>query len=231
MTKIPLDILSDPICPWCYIGKARLERAFAARPNHPFRVFWRPFQLNPDMAADGMDRTAYLHRKFGGAEGAARVYGAIEEAAKAENLPVDFAAIARTPSTLNAHRLLRWALQSDPNAERDAQGEICDGLFEAYFVLGRDISDPAVLSEIAGAAGLDAASIAPRLAGDDGRDDVTNEDAAARKAGVTGAPTFVVNGRHVVPGAQETPFWIGVIDDLTEALAEAERDDDGAARA
>lgn len=218
MKTIPVEILSDPICPWCYIAKARLDRALAARPSHPLRFFWRPFQLNPDMPTDGMDRRAYLERKFGGPDGAARVYGAIEATARDENLPVDFAAIARTPSTLDAHRVIRWAGEADPDAVAELQGALHDRLFLAYFCEARDISDRALLSELAGEIGLDADDVSTRLAGDHDRHAVAAEDGAARRAGVSGAPTFLVNARYVVPGAQDTSFWMRVIDELAEAL-------------
>ncbi|MEL7173899.1 MAG: DsbA family protein, partial [Pseudomonadota bacterium] len=106
---ITLDIISDPICPWCYIGKTRLDRAIAAAGHNPFTPRWRMFRLNPDMPAEGMDRRQYLEAKFGGAEGADRVYGAIADAAKGDGLDVDLGAIQRTPQTLDAHRLIRWA--------------------------------------------------------------------------------------------------------------------------
>ena len=106
---IPLDILSDPICPWCYIGKANLDRALAARPGHPLTIQWHPFQLNPDMPAGGMDRRAYLEAKFGGREAAVQVYGRIADAAEAAGLSIDFAGISRTPNTIDAHRLIHWA--------------------------------------------------------------------------------------------------------------------------
>ena len=212
-SAIALDILSDPICPWCYIGKARLERAMTARPNHPFSIRWRPFQLNPDMAPEGMDRRAYLERKFGGPAGAARVYGAIEEAAASDGLPIDFAAIKRTPNTLDAHRLIGWA-PAGP-----AQNAVVDALFERYFRPGEDIGDKAVLADVAEEAGLERQGIDVLLAGDADLDAVREEDAAARRAGISGVPTFLVNGRHVVPGAQAADLWVRIIDELLESLA------------
>lgn len=210
---ITLDILSDPICPWCYIGKAKLDRALAESPDHPFDIRWRPFQLNPTMPPEGMDRRAYLEAKFGGAEGADRVYGAIEEAAKAAGLTIDFAAIKRTPSTLDAHRLLRWARLEG------AQGAVADGLFRAYFEQGRDISDRAVLAGIAAEAGLDRELVAALLASDADRAEVKTEDEAARGIGVTGAPTFLIGGKYVIQGAQEPDLWRRVIDELHQLQA------------
>ncbi|MEO0914157.1 MAG: DsbA family oxidoreductase, partial [Pseudomonadota bacterium] len=122
-----LDIISDPICPWCYIGKTKLDAALNERPDFRFEIRWRPFQLNPDMPPEGMDRRAYLEQKFGGKEGALRVYGQIADAAEAAGLEIDFAAIKRTPNTIDAHRLIRWA-----EAEA-AQGPVVSQLFDRYF--------------------------------------------------------------------------------------------------
>lgn len=215
---IPLDILSDPICPWCYIGKARLERALAQRPGHPFEITWRPFQLNPDMPPEGMDRVAYLERKFGGPEGAKRVYSSIEETAQAEGLEVRFDLIQRTPSTLNAHRLIRWARPGE------LQNAVVDSLFDAYFHRGVDISTPEALGDIADASGLERAVVLELLSGEADLEAVRHEDQTARAAGVGGVPTFLVNGRHVVPGAQDTALWLKVIDELVAGLDATENE-------
>ncbi|MEO1293562.1 MAG: DsbA family oxidoreductase, partial [Pseudomonadota bacterium] len=149
--SVTLDILSDPICPWCYIGKARLESALgkraAAEAPVALDLQWRPFQLNPEMPADGMDRRAYLEAKFGGKEGAVRVYSAIQSAAEEDGLEIAFDKIERTPNTIDAHRLIRWARIDN------AQNAVVDALFRRYFVEGDDISNPEVLTETAIAAG------------------------------------------------------------------------------
>ena len=106
---VKLDILSDPICPWCLIGKTQLDRALEAAPDHPFEIEWHPFQLNPDMPAGGMDRREYLETKFGGRDQAVAVYARIAEAAEAAGIEIDFARISRTPNTLDAHRMIHWA--------------------------------------------------------------------------------------------------------------------------
>ena len=205
---VTLDILSDPICPWCYIGKAHLDRALGARPDHPFAIAWHPFQLNPDMPKGGMDRRAYLEAKFGGRENAVRVYARIAEAAEAAGLEIDFGAIQRTPSTLDAHRLIHWA------GLEGRQGTVVDRLFKAYFREGRDIGDREVLLSIADGAGLDKAMIGRLMASDADAEDVRARNAHARERGVTGVPTFVVGSRHVVSGAQPLDLWERVIDDL-----------------
>ncbi|RVT84004.1 DsbA family oxidoreductase [Rhodobacteraceae bacterium CCMM004] len=210
---IRLDILSDPICPWCYIGKAHLDRALADRPDHPFAIEWHPFQLNPDMPPEGMDRRAYLEAKFGGRDGAVEVYGRIAEAAEAAGVEIDFAAIARTPNTLDAHRLIHWA------GLEGRQTFVVAALFRAYFREGRDIGDRAVLEGIAEAAGLDRAMVARLLGSDADVEDIRARDAHARTRGVTGVPTFVVGQRHVLPGAQPPDLWRQVIDDLAAETA------------
>ena len=205
---IKLDILSDPICPWCYIGKANLDRALAKHPDHPFEIEWHPFQLNPDMPKEGMDRRAYLEAKFGGKDGAVSVYSRIAEAAQTAGLNVDFGAIQTTPNTINAHRLIHWA------GLEGRQTAVVSRLFKAYFEEGRDIGDRDVLLEIADGVGLDRSMIARLLDSDADVVDIQARDAHARDRGVTGVPTFVVGNRHVVPGAQPPELWAQVIDEL-----------------
>ncbi len=205
MRRIKLDILSDPICPWCLIGKVKLDAALAAHPDHPFDIEWHPRQLNPDMPKGGMDRAEYLELKFGGKAGAIRAYAPIVERAEAMGLGIDFAAITRTPNTLDAHRVIHWA------GLEGRQGAVVAALFAAYFQQGRDIGAQAVLAEIAASAGLDGAMIAELLASDADKDEVHARDAHALKSGVTGVPTFVVGSNHVVTGAQPAALWANVI--------------------
>ncbi len=211
---IKLDILSDPICPWCYIGKSYLDRALEAHPDHPFTIEWHPFQLNPDMPAEGMDRRAYLEAKFGGPEGAKQVYGRIEDTAKAAGLAIDFDAIQRTPNTLDAHRLIHWA------GLEGRQTAVVTRLFKAYFEAGQDIGDTDVLVDIADGVGMDRNMTARLLAGDGDRDDIHARDAHARERGVTGVPTFVIANTHVVPGAQPPELWTQVLDELGQTDVE-----------
>ena len=215
-TAIKLDILSDPICPWCYIGKANLDRALEAHPDHPFQIEWHPFQLNPDMPEGGMDRREYLETKFGGKDQAVQVYSRIADAAEAAGLDIDFGAIARTPNTINAHRLIHWA------GLEGRQTPVVAALFRAYFKDGRDIGDVDVLADIADSVGLDAAMIRKLMAGDSDLEDIRKRDAWAREKGVTGVPTFIVGQQHAVPGAQPPELWARVIGELTEAGEGAE---------
>ncbi|MBL4811850.1 MAG: DsbA family oxidoreductase [Rhodobacteraceae bacterium] len=209
---VRLDIYSDPICPWCYIGKTHLDRALKAAGGTPFEIFWRPFQLNPDMLPEGVGRKAYLEAKFGGPEGAQRIYGAIETAAEAAGVVVNFANIIRTPNTLNAHRLISWA-GAEAGVE-DCQSTVVDALFTAYFIDGRDIGETSVLADIAQAAGMDRAAVAQLLDGDIDLDDIRKADAEARRRGINSVPTFIINQQHAVPGAQPPELWARVIEDI-----------------
>ncbi|MEM7722013.1 MAG: DsbA family oxidoreductase [Pseudomonadota bacterium] len=213
---IKLDIISDPICPWCYIGWSNLTRAMEQRADHPLTVEWHPFQLNPDMPPEGMDRRAYLEHKFGGKEGAMRAYAPVLEHAEAAGLTLHLENIARTPNTINAHRLIHWA------GIEGRQTPTKVALFKAYFVEGRDIGDSVVLADIAEAVGLDRAMIETLLQGDADLDDIRARDAHARERGVTGVPTFILAQQHALSGAQPTELWLNVIDELAEQINAAE---------
>ncbi|MEE8226879.1 MAG: DsbA family oxidoreductase, partial [Kiloniellales bacterium] len=145
-----LDIYSDTICPWCFIGKRRLDRALAERPQPGLTIHWRAFQLNPEMQAEGMDRQLYLQLKFGDAENAERVYAQVRSAGEEEEIPFAFEAMQRTPNTVDSHRLIRFA------ADKGLQNDAVEALFEAYFLRGEDIGQRDVLAAAAAGAGLDA---------------------------------------------------------------------------
>lgn len=212
---IQLDIISDPICPWCYIGKSGLDRALEKNPDHPFRIEWHPFQLNPDMPREGMDRRTYLETKFGGKENAVRVYGQIADAAEAAGLTVNFEGIKRTPNTLDAHRLIHWA------GLEGRQTAVVSKLFKAYFVEGRDIGDAGVLADIAEDAEMSRDMVTRLLASDSDLEDISARDTHARERGVTGVPTFVVANQHVLPGAQPPDLWERVLDELRVKVTES----------
>ncbi|WP_170439070.1 DsbA family oxidoreductase [Ruegeria arenilitoris] len=209
---VKLDILSDPICPWCYIGKTNLDRALASVPDHPFVIEWHPFQLNPDMPEGGMDRREYLERKFGGKEGAVRAYAPVVEHAEKAGLNIDFEAMKRTPNTLDAHRLIHWA------GIEGKQNQVVDALFTAYFVQGRDIGDHEVLADIADSVGMDAAVVLKLLKSDADRDDIRQRDTHSREMGVNSVPTFIVANQHAVPGAQPPELWAQVIGEIMSQL-------------
>ncbi|AYE86385.1 MAG: DsbA family oxidoreductase [Sulfitobacter sp.] len=207
---IKLDIMSDPICPWCYIGKAHLDRALQDHPNHPFAIEWHPFQLNPEMPREGMDRRAYLEGKFGGKEGAVRAYAPVVEHAEKAGLNINFEAMQRTPNTLDAHRLIHWA------GIEGRQTAAVSALFKAYFVEARDIGDAEVLADIADSIEMDAAVVTRLLKSDVDAQDIRDRDAHSRKMGVNSVPTFIIANAHAVPGAQPPELWAQVIADLTK---------------
>ena len=205
-----LDIISDPICPWCYIGKARLDKALAEHPDHTFEIKWRPFQLNPDMPAEGMDRREYLETKFG-KDGAVKAYAVVEQHAKDSGIHIDYAKIQRTPNTIDAHRLIRWA------GIEGKQTDVVTELFKRNFELGEDISDHAVLVDVAKSAGMDGEAIARLLDSDADLAETRAEDRQAREMGVQGVPTFIVAGTYALSGAQPAETWAQVIAELKEA--------------
>jgi len=211
-----IQIISDPICPWCYIGKTRFERALAERPEHGLEISWKPFQLNPEMPPEGMDRREYLERKFGGKGAADQVYGDIQKAAEGDGLDVALDQIKRTPNTMNAHRLIHWA------GIEGLQNEAVAALFVANFKEGKDISDPTLLADIADSVGMDREVTARLLASDADYADTRAEDEKAREMGVQGVPTFLIDGQYVVTGARDTAFWVDLIDEITQIEATTE---------
>lgn len=207
---IQLDIFSDPICPWCYIGKSYLDRALEANPDHPFNIRWLPFMLNPEMPAAGMDRRAYLEGKFGGKQGAVQAYLPVEDHAEKAGLDMHLDQIARTPNTIDAHRLIHWA------GIEGQQTPVVSGLFRAYFVEGRDIGDHEVLADVADMNGMDASVVLRLLASQEDRREIVERDASARGMGINSVPTFIVAGKHAVPGAQPPELWSRVIAELRQ---------------
>jgi predicted DsbA family dithiol-disulfide isomerase len=208
-----LEIVSDVVCPWCYIGLAQLERALAEA-GDPFAVRWRPFQLNPDMPEAGMDHRAYYAAKFG-EERAEAIRARVTEAAAAAGVRIDFARIRRAPNTLDAHRVLHWAEAAG------AQHALARILFRRYFQGGEDLGDRAVLVDAAGEAGLERDAIDRLLAGDADRDAVRAAAQAAAEMGVTGVPTFILGGRYALSGAQPAEVWIRLIGEIDAAARQA----------
>ena len=206
-----IDVISDTVCPWCFIGKRRLERALARRPALEPTVIWHPFQLNPDMPEGGRERREYLRSKFGGAEAAARIYAAIGAAGADLGIDFDFDAIAVTPNTVDSHRLIRWA------GDEGKQDAMVETLFRGYFIDGADIGDRRVLAAAAAGCGMDGAAIGARLAGDSDRAAVVSAAARASAQGVSGVPCFIVEGKYVVSGAQDPDRFVTLFDALAAA--------------
>ncbi len=211
---IKLKIYSDPVCPWCYIGKARLDSALRTTGFDQFKVSWAPFQLNPQMPQSGMNRTDYLRHKFNGDKGAARAYRPVHDAAAECGLHIRLDRIKIMPNSLNAHRLIRWA-------EIDGQdvSKTVAALFEAFFVEGRNIGDEKVLLDIAEACGGNRKQTMIRLGSDDAKAYVTASDRQTRSANVTGVPLFVIADQFKVYGAQPINVWMKLIDQLQNHTA------------
>ncbi len=211
---IHIDIFSDTICPWCLIGKRRLEKALAERPDLEVAIHWRTFQLNPQMPAEGMDRQTYLSMKFGGADNAKVVYDRVRSAGAEEGIDFAFEDIQRTPNTIRSHRLVRWA------AGQGRDTETVEALFQAYFFRGQDIGDLEVLAAAAEEAGLDPAEARAFLESEALEAELQNEDRQGRGLGIDGVPCFVFNGRHALAGAQPPKVLTQMLD-LAQQEAEA----------
>ena len=207
-----LDIFSDPICPWCYIGKSYLDRALEKAGNHPFNIQWHPFQLNPEMPIEGLDRKKYLETKFGSRDLAVKAYTPVLEHANLAGLNLKLEDIAKTPNTLSSHRLILWAWQEG------VQNAVVSALFKAYFVEGRDIGKNAVLVDISHNAGISEDLVSRLLAGQNVLEQVIELDKAARKMGINSAPTFILNGKHVITGAQNVEFWSNLITEVKDNI-------------
>jgi len=207
-----LDIYSDTVCPWCYVGKRRLERALASRPRKNLVIRWRAFQLNPGMPAEGMDRREYLEIKFGGPERAERIYEAVRAAGEAEGIHFAFERIRRTPNSFDSHRLMRFAYTAG------RQSELLEALFQAYFLAGADLGDRSVLLDCTAQAGLDVAEAERFLDSGAEAESTLAEDRLARRQGINGVPCFIFNGRFALSGAQPPEV-------LTQLLDVAEMDD------
>ena len=210
-----IDIYSDPICPWCFIGKRRLERALAQRPGHKPTVRWRAFQLNPDMPHEGIERSRYLTLKFGGAERAQQLYENIRKVGATVGIDFAFDKIARTPNTVQAHRLIRYANgtpQSDAVIER---------LFVRYFVDGGLIDNTDDLIEVAVESGLPERDVTTYLSGDENLAEVRQEDSAARRLGIQGVPCFIINNQYALSGAQEPEAFFPIFEIASQEMTEA----------
>jgi len=195
--RLGIEIVHDLVCPWCFLGVRRLTRTLRRRPDLLFDLTWRPFLLNPDMPRGGMSRPDYVIRKFGGEDRAKRLYASIAEIGRSEGILFRFDRIRRTPSSVDAHRLVRYAGRF---GRADAMVE---ALFSAHFTDGLDIGDHALLIAIATACGLDGGSTRRFLMSDDEVDSVHADNLRAHRLGINGVPCFVISGRHAIAGAQE----------------------------
>lgn len=206
-----IDIVSDTVCPWCFIGKRRIERAMALRPDVTFDVFWRPYRLDPTIPREGVDRRAYLKAKFGDTPRSSAMGEAIRSEGAGEGIEFAFDKIAKSPNTLDSHRLVRWS------ASAGVQDEVVERLFRAYFIDGRDIGDAAVLASVADDAGMDGELVASLLASDADLESVEREAGLANEMGITGVPTFIFDSKLMISGAREAELLVRVIDKAREA--------------
>jgi predicted DsbA family dithiol-disulfide isomerase len=203
---LTIEIYSDVVCPWCYIGKRRLERALGQLNGAaPARITWRPYQLNPTMPKDGMDRTTYLEAKFGSLDAFRQMEEHVLAAGAAEHIPFAFEKVARTPNTFLAHRLMWYAEQ------QGCQDAVVESLFRGYFTEGVNIGSVPVLGQLASCAGLDAVAVESFLQSEEGTTEVKAEEATGHRLGIRGVPYFVLNGSISISGAQPSDIFVSAI--------------------
>jgi predicted DsbA family dithiol-disulfide isomerase len=218
--QITIDVVSDAVCPWCFVGQKRLDKAAASLPDIDVAVRWRPFQLDPTIPPEGKDRKEYMRAKFGDGGRLNQIHANLEEIGRAEGIAFDFDAITVSPNTLDAHRLIRWAA----TAGEDVQGRVARRLFQLYFEEGKNIGDHEVLIEAARECGMDEAVVRTLLATDADRDAVREEIDTANRMGITGVPCFLIEGRYAVMGAQASDALAEAIRKVSEAKERGELD-------
>lgn len=216
--KLTVDVVSDVVCPWCYVGLKRLDKAVAAVPELDVAIHWRPYQLDGTIPAGGMDRKAYMLAKFGSEQRIHDMHARIEPIGAAEGIAFDFEAIKVAPNTLDAHRLLRWAASAGPGVQHDLKKR----LMHLHFEEGVNVGDHAVLVEAARASGMDASIVEALLPTDKDRDTVLSEIETAQRMGVTGVPCFLLEGRYAVMGAQDTAVLADAMRQVAAAKARGE---------
>ena len=216
MADIVIDVVSDVVCPWCFEGQRRLGRALASLPNIDAVVRWRPFQLDPTIPPGGVDHRRRMEQKFGSAERVAAAEARLTELGAAEGIRFRFDRIDRSPNTLDAHRLIRWAGEHGPAVQNALAAE----LFSRYFEQGEDVGHPDVLARAAAAAGMPEKGWCDRLAGDIDRDAVRHEAADFSRVGVSGVPCFILGGRYAVSGAQEAAVLAQAIEQMAGMVAQ-----------
>ena len=220
---ITIDVVSDAVCPWCYIGQKRLDRATDTLSGIDVGIRWRPFQLDPTIPPEGRDRHAYLLAKFGDEKRIEDMHRNISEAGVAEGISFDFGAIKVSPNTLDAHRVIRWAASSGP----EIQNRVAKRLFQLYFEEGANIGDRQVLADAAAECGMDRAVVETLLAGNADTAEVREEIETAARMGVTGVPCFLIEGRYAVMGAQPADVLANAIRQVAEAKARGELENAG----
>jgi len=217
---ITVDVVSDVVCPWCFIGQKRLDKAVAAAGDVDVHISWRPFQLDPTIPPQGKDRREYMRAKFGSDERIREIHARIEPLGEAEGISFAFDAIKVAPNTLDAHRLIRWA----GAAGEAVQNRLVRRLFQLNFEEGVNIGDHAVLVEAAREAGMDASVVATLLPTDADVEAVRTEIATASRMGISGVPCFLLEGKYAVMGAQDVDTLADAIRQVAAAKASGELD-------
>ena len=215
---VRIDVISDVVCPWCFLGQKRLDRAIALADGIEVDVRWRPYQLDPTIPAEGLERKSYMLAKFGSADRLKQAHDNLVGAGAAEGIPFAFDAITVAPNTLDAHRVIRWAGSAGP----EVQNRLARRLFELYFQEGRNVGDPAELIAAARDVGMDAAVVETLLPTDADRDAVTEEIATASRMGVRGVPCFIIENKYAVMGAQDAETLADAIRQVAELKAKGE---------
>jgi predicted DsbA family dithiol-disulfide isomerase len=218
---LSIDVISDVVCPWCYVGQKRLEEAMALAPEVEIDLRWRPYQLDPTIPPEGHERQSYMLAKFGDAERLRQAHARLEEMGRDAGIAFHFDDITRAPNTLDAHRLIRWAASADG---QNIQHAVVTRLFQLYFEEGADVGDRAVLVEAARETGMDVALVETLLAAGADTEEVKAEIETAQRMGVTGVPCFLIEGRYAVVGAQEAETLADAIRLVAAAKARGEMD-------
>lgn len=216
---LQIDVIVDTMCPWCFLGKRRLDKALKERSDVAVDIRWRPYQLDPTIPDDGMARKDYLERKFGASGSSNTRYKPVTMAGLADDIAFDFDSIKKAPNTIDSHRLIRWA------ANENCQDEMVEHLFKLYFEEGADIGDKQVLLKAAEHVGMDVELVDRLLSSDADKDLIEQEIAQAREIGVQGVPTYIFANKYVLTGAQDAQVIINALDQISQ---EATGEQDGA---
>ena len=210
--NLTVDVISDVICPWCYIGKRRLEKAIAALDGqHEVQVHWHPFQLNPAMPKEGISRKEYRTRKFGSWERSLELDAKVIAVGESEGIHFDFDKTERTPNTVDAHRLIWFAGQND------CQDAVVEALFRAYFTDGKDIGNRQTLIDVAAEGGVNRQASEAMLNSDEGIDVISNGREMSQQHEVTGVPFFIINQKIALSGAQEPDTFLDAFNQANES--------------
>lgn len=212
--KITIDVVSDVVCPWCFLGRKRLEQALATVPDVDAEVRWRPYQLDPTLPPQGKDRQAYMREKFGNGSKIDDIHRQLTELGEENGIVFDFEAITRAPNTLDAHRLIHWAAQAAPGT----QDKLVGTLFSLYFEQGQDIGDHEVLVDAAASVGMDGAVVARLLQSEADKATIREEIDTANRIGVRGVPCFIIDQKFAVMGAQTPDVLADAIQQTAEGF-------------